>query len=52
MGHFCQNLLSTALAAFGIIPAQAGLDLSNHPVYLAWEGATGVTTNFEVMGSI
>jgi hypothetical protein len=49
MAHF--YLLSAALAAFSAIPVQAGSSPSNHPLYLASEGTTGATANFEVVGS-
>jgi hypothetical protein len=52
MGHFYQNILSTAFAAFSVIPARAGSSSStNHPVYLALDAAAGATANFEVIGS-
>jgi len=51
MGHFYHNLLSAAFVAFSAVPVQADSSLSNHPVYLALEGASGATANFEVVGS-
>lgn len=50
MGHF--YILCAALTAFSPILVRAGSSRSNdHPVYLALEGATGATANFEVVGS-
>ena len=45
-------LLGATLAAFSaIVPIQAGSSPPIYPVYLALEGATGATANFEVVGS-
>jgi hypothetical protein len=51
MGHFYHNILSTAFAAFCVIPARAGSSPSNHPVYLALDAAVEATANFEVIGT-
>ncbi|KAI9463565.1 glyoxal oxidase [Lactarius psammicola] len=51
MGLFFRNLLSAAFATFSAVAVQAGSSSSNHPVYLALEGTTDATANFEVVGS-